>query len=67
MFTKIDEGVVFSDVVAISSDVCFIALTINSVIDSVTAALGYFFDLLYGLRAILLKTIFDGRDDIFHY
>jgi hypothetical protein len=67
MFTKIDEGVVFSDVVAISSDVCLAVVTINSVIDSVAAALGYFFDLLYGLRDILLKTIFDSGDDIFHY
>ena len=67
MLTEIDEGIVFSDVVAICGDKGFAVLAINSVIDSIAAALWYFFNLLNGLRTVLLKTIFDGRDDIFHY
>lgn len=67
MFTEIDEGFVFSDVVAISCDERFVVRTINSEIDSVASALRYFFYLLYGLGAVLLKTIFNSRNDIFHY
>jgi len=67
MLTEINKSIVFSDVVAVCSDERFFVFTINSEIDSVATALWNFFDLLYGLRTILLKTIFDGRDDIFHY
>ena len=67
MFTEIDEGIIFSDVVTICGDKGFAVLAINSVIDSVAAALRYFFDLLNELRTVLLKTIFNSRNDIFHY
>ena len=55
MFTEINKGIIFFNIVAVSGNESFRIITINSEIDSVTSTLGDFFNPADRVLTVLLE------------